>query len=224
MVFGTRHVRLHALQSALRRGVEEGREGDRRRAREPGLRGRFGAGLPRINDGSCFPAAHDLEVQDRTAAAPAWPSSSTARRCSRAMPGRARARSAAGSSRTTGWKPSSPCPTSSSTTPASPPTSGSSPTASPRSGKGKVQLINAVELLREDAEEPRQQAERDRRRSTSSRSRRSTGLSRKTSLARSSTTRTSATGGSPWNAPCGSTSRRPRSVSSGSKHGGLRGR
>ena len=52
----------------------------------------------------------------------------------RRRPGRASRRSGAGSSRTTGSRPSSPCPTSSSTTPASPPTSGSSPTARRPSG------------------------------------------------------------------------------------------
>ena len=61
--------------------------------------------------------------------------------------GSGRARSAAGSSRTTGSKPSSPCPTSSSTTPASPPTSGSSPTASAPNGAGKVQLVDAREFF-----------------------------------------------------------------------------
>ena len=34
----------------------------------------------------------------------------------------------------------------------------------PKQRKGKVQLIDATQLLRQDAEEPRQQAERDRRR------------------------------------------------------------
>ena len=43
--------------------------------------------------------------------------------------GSGESKSASGSSRTTGWRPSSPCRTSSSTTPASPPTSGFSPTA-----------------------------------------------------------------------------------------------
>ena len=104
----------------------------RRRAREAGLRRPVRAGLPRINDGSLpVPPAHDLQDEaGPRKAARGSPSSSTARRCSPARPGRASRRSAAGSSRTTGWKPSSRCPTSSSTTPASRPTSGSSPTAS----------------------------------------------------------------------------------------------
>ena len=46
------HVRLHARQPAVRGGVEEGREGRPRRARDTRLRRRFGAGLPRINDGT----------------------------------------------------------------------------------------------------------------------------------------------------------------------------
>ena len=52
-------------------------------------------------------------------------------RCSPARPVPGSRRSAAGSSRTTGSKASSPYPTRCSTTPASPPTCGSSPTASP---------------------------------------------------------------------------------------------
>ena len=55
-----REVRLHALEPALRRGVEEGREGDPGRGRGPGVRGRFGAGLPRINDGSLLFLQHML--------------------------------------------------------------------------------------------------------------------------------------------------------------------
>ena len=59
----------------------------------------------------------------------ASPRSITEAPCSPATPGRARATSAAGSSRTTGWRPSSPCRSTCSTTPESPPTSGCSATA-----------------------------------------------------------------------------------------------
>ena len=92
-----------------------------------GFSGRFGAGTPRVNDGCApFPPAH--AVQDARAKGGRQPPrhhfqrlAPLHRRCRR----QARARSAAGSSRTTGWRPSSPCPSNSSTTPASPPTSGS---------------------------------------------------------------------------------------------------
>ena len=116
--------------SPIRRSASSGRRSRTRSARRPrrkGFNGRFGAGLPRINDGSLpLPAAHDLQDEaGPRRAARASRSSSTARRCSPARPGRASRRSAAGSSRTTGSRRSSRCPTSSSTTPASRPTSGS---------------------------------------------------------------------------------------------------
>ena len=85
-----------------------------------------------------LPPAHDLQDEAaRRRAARGWRSSSTARRCSPARPAPASPRSAAGSSRTTGSRPSSRCRTSSSTTPASRPTSGSSPTARPRSAAAR---------------------------------------------------------------------------------------
>ena len=46
------HLRLPARQSALRGRVEEGRGRHPHGGREAGFNGRFGAGLPRINDGS----------------------------------------------------------------------------------------------------------------------------------------------------------------------------
>ena len=187
----------------------------RRSRRRPATSTRSGAGRP-VRGRSTpdrrwlapVPPAHDLEVQARTARAPGSPSSSTARRCSPATAARARARSAAGSSRTTGWKPSSPCPTSSSTTPASPPTSGSSPTASRRSRKGKIQLINATRFLRRRCGRAWATNERDRRRlngkpTRSPRSPASTATLRRGSTPRFSTTRISATGGSPSSAHCG---------------------
>ena len=50
--FPRQQVRLHAGQSALRRGVEARRKFHQREHEEQGFGGRFGAGLPRINDGS----------------------------------------------------------------------------------------------------------------------------------------------------------------------------
>ena len=95
-----------------------------------GFAGRYGAGLPRINDGSFLFLQHMIsKMRPPEQGGHAWRSCSTAPRCSPARPAAARARSDAGSSRTTGSRPWSPCPISSSTTPASPPTSGSSPTA-----------------------------------------------------------------------------------------------
>ena len=101
----------------------------RKEHEEKGFDGRFGPGLPRVSDGSmlfCWPRCD----RRRTAAA-ASASCSTARRCSPAAPAAARARSAATCWKTTWWKPSSACPSTCSTTPASPPTCGSSPTRSP---------------------------------------------------------------------------------------------
>lgn len=97
----------------------------RNEARHYGYEGRFGAGLPRINDGSLLFLQHMLsKMRSEKRAAAASASCSMVRRCSLAMPAAAKARFAGGSSRMTGWRPSSPCPTSSSTTPAFPPISG----------------------------------------------------------------------------------------------------
>ena len=119
--------------------------------------GRFGAGLPAHQRRLLpVPPAHDLqdEADPQGRRQPHRPSSSTAPAVHRRRRVAARARSAAGSSRTTGSRPSSRCRTSSSTTPASSPTSGSSPTAKPTERRGKVQLIDAVRSLHEDAQEP----------------------------------------------------------------------
>ena len=95
-----------------------------------GFAGRFGAGLPRINDGSFLFLQHMISKMK-----PAEQGGSRLAIVFNGSPlftggaGSGESRSAAGSSRTTGSRPSSPCPTSCSTTPASPPTSGSSPTA-----------------------------------------------------------------------------------------------
>ena len=162
-----RTLRLPARQPAVRGGVEEGRatsvedEHETLGLRRP-LRRRAAADQRRQLP---VPPAHDLEDEDAPSrAARAWRSSSTARRCSPAPPARASPRSAAGSSRTTGSKPSSPCPTSSSTTPASPPTSGSSPTARAPNRKGKVQLDRRPRAVHQDAQEPRREAQGDQRR------------------------------------------------------------
>lgn len=94
-----------------------------------GESGRFGAGLPRINDGSLLflqhmiskmkPVTLDGKGGSRIAIVFNGSPSSPGR------PSRASHGSGSGSWRTTGSKASSLCPTSSSTTPASPPTSGS---------------------------------------------------------------------------------------------------
>ena len=105
-----------------------------------GYDGRFGAGTPRINDGSLLFLQHMLSKRQPVAqggGGAASPSCSTARPCSPATRGAARATSAAGSSRATGWKPSWRCPTRCSTTPASPPTSGCSPTARSRTAPAR---------------------------------------------------------------------------------------
>ena len=138
----------------------------------------------------------------------AWRSSSTARRCSPAPPGRASPRSAAGSSRTTGSRPSSPCPTSSSTTPASPPTSGSSPTARPRAARQGPARRRPRATSRRCA----RASARSARRSPTSRSTRSpasTATSPRASRSRSSPTRRSASCASPSSGRCGCAGRSP---------------
>ena len=80
--------------SPTRRSASSGRRSrtrSRTRHDKQGFAGRFGAGLPRINDGSVpVPPAHDLEDEAASSrAARGWRSSSTARRCSPARPGRA---------------------------------------------------------------------------------------------------------------------------------------
>ena len=107
-----------------------------------GFAGRFGAGLPRVNDGALLFLQHMISkfepvARQSRSTARARPSSSTARPSSPAARAPARATSASGSSRTTGSKPSSPCRSRCSTTPASAPTSGSSPTARRSSAKAR---------------------------------------------------------------------------------------
>ena len=108
-------------------------------AQTKGFNGRFGAGLPRINDGSFLFLQHMISKMKprRRGRLPAGDRLQRLAAVHRRRRVRASRRSAGGSSRTTGSKPSSRCPTSSSTTPASPPTSGSSPTARARSGAGR---------------------------------------------------------------------------------------
>ncbi len=90
-----------------------------------GFAGRFGAGTPRVNDGALLFLQHMIAKMRAPAdGGSRLAMSSMALRFSQVMPVVARAKSAAGSSKTTGWRPSSPCPSSSSTTPASPPTFG----------------------------------------------------------------------------------------------------
>ena len=136
-------LRLHAQQSALRRHL--GRQGRLREggaeAGEDPLPGRHAA---RERRRAAVPANHaGQDASRRRRAAAASPSSSTARRSPMATAARARAKSAAGFWRTTGSTPSSCCPTSFSTTPASSPTSGCCETRSPPAHRGRVMLIDA---------------------------------------------------------------------------------
>ena len=133
-------LRLHALQSALRRGVEEDRDGGHARSTSSkGFAGRFGPGLPRVSRRlAALPAAPDL--QDAPRRGRRQPLRHRAQRLAavhRRPPARARARSAATCWRTTCSRPSSACRPTCSTTPASAPTSGSSPTASPSTARAR---------------------------------------------------------------------------------------
>jgi type I restriction enzyme M protein len=94
--------------------------------------GRFGAGTPRKSDGALlFLQTMLAKVKPRGAASPSF---SMPLRCSQATPAQAKAKFVGGLSRKTGWRPSLPYPSSSSTTPASPHTSGFLPTARRSSG------------------------------------------------------------------------------------------
>ena len=62
--FPAPEVRLHAGQSAVRRGVEEGQGREVEDEAEIGYAGRFGAGLPRINDGSFLFLQHMISKMD----------------------------------------------------------------------------------------------------------------------------------------------------------------
>ena len=116
--FPAHRVRLHALQSALRQELEERPGAHGRQVRHQGPALRRGAcrrrGLfphhPLQRRPDDVPGQHAEQDEART---PHWaaasPRSTTAAPSSPATPGRARATSAAGSSRTTGWRPSSPC-------------------------------------------------------------------------------------------------------------------
>jgi hypothetical protein len=117
----------------------------RKEAEEQGFNGRFGPGLPRVSDGSLLFLLHLIsKMRRRRTAAAASASCSTARRCSPAARGRARARSAATCWRTTWSRPSSACPRTCSTTPGISTyvwiVSNRKPAAR---RKGKVQLIDA---------------------------------------------------------------------------------
>ena len=110
-------------------------------AEELGFSGRFGAGLPAINDGSLLFLQHMIS---KMKAPPAkGGEGSKIAIIFNGSPlfsgdaGSGRPISGAGSSRTIGSTPSSRCRTSFSTTPASSPMSGSSPTARRRSGAAR---------------------------------------------------------------------------------------
>jgi type I restriction enzyme M protein len=124
-----------------------------------GFDGRFGPGLPRVSDGSLLFLMHLVsKMRDAKEAAPGSASSSTARRSSPAGRAAASPRSGATCWSGTWWRPSSPCPRTCSTTPASPPTSGCSPTTSPSSaGQGAAHQRHPA--LLQDAQVARQQAQ-----------------------------------------------------------------
>jgi hypothetical protein len=133
--------------------------------REQGFAGRFGAGLPRINDGSLLFLQHMISKMKRPRrAAPAWRSSSTARRCSPARrlgrerdpPLDHRERLARGHRR-----------------PARPALLqhrhlhlllDRHQPQEPRAARARSSSSTPAELLHQDAQEPRQQAQRDQRR------------------------------------------------------------
>ena len=125
-------VRLHALQSAVRRGVEEGREGGPQGTRA--ARASTAASAPACRASptarccSCCTSVQDAPGQGRR-----QPLRHRAQRLAavhRRRGSAAKAKSAATCWKTTWWRPSSACPPTCSTTPASPPMSGFSPTAS----------------------------------------------------------------------------------------------
>ena len=90
-----------------------------------GYSGRFGPGLPRVSDGSLLFLLHLLsKMRPAKDGGSRFGICSTARRCSPAAPAAVKARSAATCWRTIWWRPSSACPPTCSTTPASPPTCG----------------------------------------------------------------------------------------------------
>jgi type I restriction enzyme M protein len=110
---------------------------------ELGFSGRFGAGLPAINDGSLLflqhmiSKMHPIEEGDENAVGSKIAIVFNGSPVFWAMPDRGRRTFAAGSSRMIGWMLSSPCRTSSSITPASSPMSGLSPTAKHPNGAAR---------------------------------------------------------------------------------------
>ena len=198
-------VRLHAGQSALRRGVEaRGADFIRREHEEQGFGGRFGAGLPRINDGSLLFLQHMIsKMKDPKEGGTRLAIVFNGSPLFTGAAGSARAKSAAGSSRTTGSRPSSPCRTSSSTTPASTPTSGSSPTARSRTAGARFNSSTArsfFKKMRKSLGNKRNEVCDDQRDEITRlygelRGRRACPHLRQR--------RTSATGASPSNGPCG---------------------
>ena len=132
-------VRLHALQSAVRRGMEKGRkrnpQGTRTARLQWPLRPRPAARLRWL---AAVPAAP--HQQDAPGGGRRQPLRHRAQRLAavhRRRRHRAKAKSAAMCWKTTWWKPSSACPPTCSTTPASAPMSGYSPTASRNTAKAR---------------------------------------------------------------------------------------
>ena len=104
--------------------------------------------VTRSSDGQMLFLANMVsKMKQDTPLGAASPKSTTEARCSLVTLARARATSGAGSSRTTGWRRSWPFRSTCSTTPGLPPTSGWSPIANRSTARGKVQLIDATELV-----------------------------------------------------------------------------
>ena len=182
-----------------------------------GFDGRFGAGLPRITDGSLLFLQHMIAKFEPVAPADRKNGSRLAivfsgSPLSPAGPAPARATSASGSSRTTGSKPSSPCPSRCSTTPASGPTSGSSRTGRKGGAAGRSSFSMPASSTRPcgaaSATSGASSASRVTAQPaillsiTSPKSCSSTAAFWTETTRRSSTTRTSATPASPSNARC----------------------
>ena len=211
-----RTVRLPPRQPAVRRRVEEGRR--RRSATRPttkGFAGRFGAGLPRINDGSLpVPPAHDLEDEaGRRGRLPARHRVQRLARCSPAPPARA-------SREIRRWiiendwleavvaLPDQLFYNTGISTYFWVVTNRKTPRAA---GQGAAH--RRPRPVREDAQEPGREAQADQRRARSTRSPASTATSPRTTGSRSSPTRPSGSCASPSSARSASAGRSPTTPS-----------
>ena len=154
-------VRLHARQPAIRQKLEEGPRSAGRQGRNarPALQvdaqgRRILARYPFQRRAVALPRQHGLQDERQISrSAAASPRSTTVLRSSRAMQDRARATSAVGSSRMTGWRPSSRCRLTFSTTPASPHIFGCCPTEG-RAPQGQGAVDRRHSMVQAAAQEP----------------------------------------------------------------------